>query len=138
MSYAGDVMPQQAWEILNDDPGAVLIDVRTQAEWAYVGIPDLASLGKQPMFLPWQVFPSMQVNPDFTQQLAGTGIAKDATMLFICRSGVRSRNAAMAMTAAGFTAAYNVAHGFEGDPDGSKHRGKVNGWKVDGLPWVQS
>ncbi|MCP5371109.1 MAG: rhodanese-like domain-containing protein [Hyphomicrobiales bacterium] len=138
MSYAGDVMPQDAWEMLSNDPAAVLIDVRTQAEWAYVGIPDLSGLGKQPLFLPWQVFPSMQVNPEFIQQLASVGLPPDTPMLFLCRSGVRSRSAAKAMTAAGYSRAYNVAHGFEGDPDSRKHRGRVNGWKMDGLPWVQS
>ena len=85
----------------------------------------------------WQVFPDMDVNPDFVDQVAAGGIGKDTPLLFICRSGVRSRYAAEAMTAAGFQKCYNVAGGFEGDPDDQGHRGTVNGWKVDGLPWRQ-
>ena len=47
MSYAGDVTPEQAWTVLRDEPGAALVDVRTRAEWSYVGLPDLADLGKE-------------------------------------------------------------------------------------------
>ncbi len=136
-AYAGDVAPRQAWEMLEGDSSAVLIDVRTKGEWAYVGVADLNSLEKQPLFVEWQYFPSQRINPDFCQQLAAYGLGKDVPLLFICRSGVRSKAAAIAMTAIGFAKCYNVSHGFEGDPDASKHRGTVNGWKIDGLPWVQ-
>ncbi len=136
-AYAGDVTARQAWDMLQGDPSAVLIDVRTEGEWAYVGIADLSSLEKQPLFVEWQHFPSMGVNPDFCQQLAAHGVGKDVLLLFICRSGVRSKAAAIAMTALGFAKCYNVSHGFEGDPDTSKHRSMINGWKTDGLPWVQ-
>jgi rhodanese-related sulfurtransferase len=77
------------------------------------------------------------VNPDFAGQVAAAGVERDAALLIICRSGIRSKAAAIALTAAGFGPCYNVATGFEGDPDPTKHRGTVNGWKVDGLPWVQ-
>ncbi len=136
-AYAGEVTPRQAWDILSGDPSAVLIDVRTQGEWAYVGTADLSSLEKQPLFVEWQHSPSMRVNPDFCEQLAAHGVGKDAPLLFICRSGVRSKAAAIAMTAHGLAKCYNVSHGFEGDPDSSKRRGTINGWKIDGLPWVQ-
>lgn len=136
-SYAGDIGPRQAWEMLERDPKAMLIDVRTPAEWAYVGVPDLSRIGKQPVFVPWQLFPSMQQNPQFIEHMQMTGVDPDAPLLFICRSGVRSRAAAIAMTERGYRACYNIASGFEGDPDVAKHRGTVNGWKVEGLPWMQ-
>jgi rhodanese-related sulfurtransferase len=137
-TYAGDISPKQAWEMLAGNPKAVLVDVRTPAEWSYVGVPDLRSVGKQPLFVPWLFFPSMDVNPQFAEHLEGTGLDRDAPLLFLCRSGARSRAAAMAMTARGFTSCYNVATGFEGDPDQGRHRGTISGWKADGLDWIQS
>jgi len=136
-TYAGDVTPQDAWDMLSRDPAAGLLDVRTPAEWAYVGIPDTAPLGRQPLLVPWMLFPGMQINADFAGQVAETGVDKNADLLIICRSGQRSQSAAIALTAAGFRACYNIAYGFEGDKDAAHHRGTVNGWKVDGLPWVQ-
>lgn len=135
--YAGDLMPRDAFEILKNDPDAVLIDVRTDAEWNWVGVPDLSAIGKQVEFVPWVIFPTMQPNPDFVHQATSGRAKKDAPVIFLCRSGVRSKGAAIAVTAAGYAKCYNLAHGFEGDPDGEKHRGTTNGWKVDGLPWVQ-
>lgn len=135
--YAGDLTPAQAWDLLAADPRAVLVDVRTRAEWAYVGVPDLGGLGKEPLFVSWQVFPDMRVNEDFCRQVAAVGAGPDTPLLFLCRSGVRSRSAAIAMTAAGFTCCYNVGTGFEGDRDEARHRATVGGWKVDGLPWMQ-
>ncbi len=136
-AYAGDITPQEAWDLLARDARAHLIDVRTQAEWAYVGIPDISSLGKQPLFVPWQLFPTMQMNPEFAHQVASSGVESDAPLIFICRSGQRSRLAAITMTAHGFTTCYNVGTGFEGTHDPARHRGTVSGWKVDQLPWVQ-
>lgn len=135
--YAGDITPAEAWQILEEDRRAVLVDVRTPAEWTYVGIPDLRSLGKQPVMVPWAMYPAMEINPDFAAQVSAAGVAPDVPVMFICRSGVRSRSAAIAMTAQGYATCYNVATGFEGDPDDSRHRGTISGWKVDGLPWVQ-
>jgi rhodanese-related sulfurtransferase len=137
-AYAGDIEPGEAWRILSEQPGAVLIDVRTPAEWAYVGVPDLSALGKQPVCVPWLLFPTMTVNDRCVEQVRAAGVGRDAPLVFICRSGARSRSAAIRMTAEGYGACYNVATGFEGDPDGQRHRGRVNGWKVDGLPWIQS
>jgi len=135
--YAGDVTPRDAWEILENDPEAVLVDVRTDAEFRYVGIPDLSSLKKEISFVSWQVFPSMSVNPDFAEQVINLGVSPETPILFLCRSGVRSKSAAQVMTGRGYEKCYNVSEGFEGDPDPSRHRGTVNGWKVAGLPWVQ-
>jgi rhodanese-related sulfurtransferase len=136
-AYAGDISPKQAWQMLSENPQAVLVDVRTDAEFAYVGNPDLSGLGKQVVRIPWKVFPAMAPNPDFVAKVGAVGVPKDAPLMFLCRSGVRSRDAAIAMTAAGFKACYNVAGGFEGDKDAAGHRGAVGGWKVDGLPWMQ-
>src|ERR1700704_902871 len=101
--YAGDVGPMTAWKILSEHKDAVLIDVRTRAEWNYVGLPDLDSIAKKPALLEWQVFPSMQPNPEFVSALAGAVTDKGAPLLFICRSGARSAAAAKAMTAAGYS-----------------------------------
>ncbi|MGE0713827.1 MAG: rhodanese-like domain-containing protein [Alphaproteobacteria bacterium] len=128
---------RDAWRLLAEDQGAVLVDVRTRPEWMFVGVPDLSTIGKKTSFLSWQVFPTMEVAGDFAEQLAKAGVAKDRTVLFICRSGARSRSAAIAATRAGYLHAHNVSDGFEGPPDGERHRGRIAGWKASGLPWVQ-
>jgi rhodanese-related sulfurtransferase len=136
--YAGDVAPKTAWKILSERPEAVLIDVRTRAEWNFVGVPDLAGVGKKPALLEWQIFPSMQPNADFVPSLAGGVANKDAPLLFLCRSGARSAAAAKAMTAAGYGTCLNVSDGFEGPLDGEAKRGSSQGWKASGLPWRQT
>jgi len=133
--YAGDVAPATAWKILSERKDAVLIDVRTRAEWNYVGLPDLDSIAKKPALLEWQVFPSMQPNPEFVAALSGAIANKDAPLLFLCRSGARSAAAAKAMTAAGYSTCINVADGFEGPLDAQAKRGSAGGWKAAGLPW---
>lgn len=136
--YAGDVSTTEAWNHLSNDPNAQLIDVRTQPEWSFVGTPDLGKLGKRPLFVSWQMYPEMSINPRFADELRGQGIAAGQPLYFICRSGARSRAAAKAMTATGLGPCYNVAGGFEGDLDADKHRGRLGGWKASGLAWVQS
>lgn len=136
-THAGVLTPKQTWEMLAENLDAVLIDVRTEAEYAWVGTPDLSSLGKDALNVSWKMFPDLEINPDFVSQVADAVPGKDAPLLFICRSGVRSLHAAEAMTEAGFTKCHNVAGGFEGKHDDDGHRGTVNGWKVDGLPWRQ-
>jgi rhodanese-related sulfurtransferase len=79
----------------------------------------------------------MEVNQNFVEHLENAGLGREAPLLFMCRSGARSRAAAIAMTARGFKNCYNVASGFEGDADRTRHRGTVSGWKVEGLPWLQ-
>ena len=137
-SFAGDIPVEEAWAVLKDEPDATLIDVRTDAEWSYVGVPDLTGLGKQPLLISWQRFPDMAINTEFIETLRRAGLSLDAANLFICRSGVRSRAAALAMAAEGFSRCYNVAEGFEGDKDACQHRGTTGGWKAAGLPWIQS
>ena len=132
-----DIGPKQVWQALQTDNQARLVDVRTDAEWNFVGLPDLGETGQDPVLIPWQTFPSMQVNGAFTDHLRQAGLTPENRLYFICRSGGRSRAAAQAAQAAGFPQAYNVADGFEGPPDADGHRGVEAGWKADGLPWRQ-
>lgn len=134
--YAGDLAPQQAWDLLASDPDATLVDVRTSAEWQWVGGADLAELGKRTVGIEW-VTSAGEPNGRFVEQLAEAGLSPEAPVLFLCRSGGRSAAAAQVATAAGYRTAYNVAEGFEGDHDAKGHRGTVNGWKVAGLAWRQ-
>ena len=136
--YAGDVAPTTAWKILSENKDAILIDCRTRAEWNYVGLPDLETLAKKPALIEWQVFPSMQPNPEFVAALSGALADKEAPLLFICRSGARSAAAAKAMSAAGYSTCLNVADGFEGPLDAQAKRGTAGGWKAVGLPWRQT
>lgn len=137
MSYAGDLSPSETFGLLGDEPAAVLVDCRTRAEWSYVGVPDISSLGKNVVFIEWSTFPEGTVNPDFVTQLEEAGVDRDQPVMFLCRSGVRSRAAASAAAAAGWHKAYNISDGFEGPPDDHGHRGSKSGWKVEGLPWRQ-
>ncbi len=136
-SYAGDVTSAEAFEILEQDGDAVLVDVRTTPEWQFVGVPDLRGIGKETVFLSWQAYPQMAVHTDFASALRAQGVGPEHKVLLLCRSGQRSRSAAMALTAAGYGQAYNVSDGFEGRLDSESHRGKAEGWKAAGLPWVQ-
>jgi rhodanese-related sulfurtransferase len=136
MSYAGDVTPQEAYAALAADEDAVLVDVRTTAEWNYVGLPDLRALGKRVICVEWERFPDGAVNGDFVEQLQDAGVPDGAPIYFVCRSGVRSVAAAKAASAAGLEPAYNVLEGFEGPHDEHGHRA-VSGWKNAGLPWRQ-
>jgi rhodanese-related sulfurtransferase len=136
--YAGDVAPATAWKILSERKDAVLIDVRTRAEWNFVGLPDLSGLDKKPALVEWQVFPTMQPNPEFAATLLSAVADKSAPLLFLCRSGARSAAAAKAMTAAGYSTCLNVADGFEGPLDAQARRGAAGGWKAEGLPWRQT
>lgn len=136
MSYAGDVDPTSTYAALEADPAATLVDVRTIAEWTYVGVPDLAQLGKRVIPVEWQHFPDGTRNEVFVEQLRSAGIAEGVPLYFICRSGVRSAAAAEVVTAAGLGPAYNVSEGFEGPLDRAGHRAS-SGWKVAGLPWRQ-
>ncbi|MDE8669754.1 rhodanese-like domain-containing protein [Pseudarthrobacter sp. H3Y2-7] len=130
MSYAGDLTPQEAWTKL--EQGAILVDVRTEGEWAHIGIPDTKATENDPLFIPW-TFPGGIPNPDFVDQLKQQAPEDTSTeLVFLCRSGQRSIAAALAATQAGFTS-YNVLEGFEGEPD--RYGGRtVNGWKNRGLP----
>jgi rhodanese-related sulfurtransferase len=135
--YAGDLTPEQTYAMLRSEPEAVLVDVRTVAEWSYVGLPDLGPLGKEVVRIEWVRFPDGAQNAGFTAQLIEAGVPASAPVAFLCRSGVRSRGAAATATAAGYGRAYNIIDGFEGQLDGEGHRG-VGGWKAAGLPWRQT
>lgn len=141
-SYAGDVGPREAWSALESDAKAALVDVRTNAEWSFVGIADLSSAGKRALLQEWQVYPSMQVDGGFADKVAAAlkagGADEGAPVYFLCRSGARSQAAAAALAAAGWTKAYNIEGGFEGPLDADRHRGRASGWKAEGLPWIQS
>ena len=137
MSYAGDLSPQEAWAKLED--GAILVDVRTEGEWAHIGIPDTTSAGgtrNDPLFIQWNLAGGIP-NARFIEQLklqlnSRPPTAQGTELVFLCRSGARSIAAAIAATEAGFTS-YNVLEGFEGEPDRYGER-TVNGWKNRGLP----
>jgi rhodanese-related sulfurtransferase len=138
MSYAGDITPLEAWKLLSDNPAAVLVDVRTDAEWRFVGVPDLSSLGRDVVYIEWNSSDGRR-NAEFLTELTDQVSPADAAerpVIFLCRSGNRSIGAAEVATEAGITPAYNVLDGFEGQlgPDG--HRGET-GWRAIGLPWKQ-
>ena len=136
LGYAENVSPSKAYAELQADPLAVLVDVRTSAEWSYVGLPDLTQAGKRVIALEWQHFPDGTPNTSFVEQLREAGADEGTPIYFLCRSGVRSVAAAKAATAAGLGPAYNISDGFEGRLDSDGHRA-VSGWKADGLPWRQ-
>lgn len=131
LPYEGAFLPIEAYEILQITPGAKLVDVRTQAELDWVGhIPDAVEIE-------WATYPGMKPNPYFITQLEQQ-VDKEALVLFICRSGARSHNAAITATKSGYTDSYNVLEGFEGDKDANKHRNVLGGWRARGLPWEQN
>ena len=140
--YAGDLPATEAFQMLADDPASVLIDVRTQAEWSFVGAPDLGSIGKTVLFQEWQSFPAMQADPDFAARLmarlTAAGVKPGTPLLFLCRSGARSRAAAIALTQAGWSPCLNISDGFEGPLDPWRHRNAVAGWRAGNLPWAQT
>jgi rhodanese-related sulfurtransferase len=142
VGYAGDLVSTEAYGLLAHDAASTLIDVRTQAEWTYVGAPDLQILGKAPLFLEWQAFPSMNVDAHFAARLSAMLEAVDvkhgASLVFLCRSGARSRHAAIAMTSAGWAPCFNISDGFEGPLDPLRHRSVIGGWKAANLPWTQT
>ena len=131
LPYAGALLPAEAYALMQKAPAAKLIDVRTRAEWDFVG--------KVPgsVMIEWQTYPASQPNPGFFDELKAQA-EKDAIVMFLCRSGARSHAAASAAGQIGYTRSYNVLQGFEGDKDAQGHRGSVGGWQFAGLPWIQS
>ena len=136
MDYAGDITPQESWKLLAENPESVLVDVRTAAEWNWVGVPDLSNLGRQVVFIEWNTAGGR--NQNFVADLIAAGVTPgERPVIFLCRSGNRSIPAAQAATAAGIAPAYNMLEGFEGQLDEHGHRG-ATGWRSEGLPWKQS
>lgn len=137
MSYAGDITPEEAWQVLVDNPEAVLVDCRTEAEWRFVGVPDISSLHRDVVYVEWSRTNGTR-NDGFVDDLLAAGVTPgERPVVFLCRSGNRSIGAAEVATAAGIAPAYNVLEGFEGNLDEQGHRG-TTGWKAIGLPWRQS
>lgn len=144
LSQVDELAPVATLTSLSETPSSALVDVRTRAEWAYVGLPDISATGRPLWTVEWMSFPAMAPDPDFVEHLLATaGGALSERLFFICRSGVRSLAAANAVSAAMTEIGQsvwctNVAEGFEGDLDAARHRGSRNGWQARGLPWVQS
>ncbi|MCB6184113.1 rhodanese-like domain-containing protein [Leeia sp. TBRC 13508] len=130
LPYAGAVEPKEAHQLLHALPNIKIVDVRTSAEWNFVGrVPSAVEIE-------WKTFPGMVPNPHFLEQLKRQVDAENI-VLFLCRTGARSHDAAALAQQHGYSAAYNILEGFEGDKDSEGHRGKVNGWKAHQLPWIQ-
>ena len=136
-----DWAPERVWKELEVNDGACLIDVRSKPEWIFVGVPDLSSIGRRVVFSEWISYPETRANPSFVEQVTHElGSHSLNTFFFICRSGVRSRAAAIEVSKSHAKAVQcvNVAEGFEGDLDHHRRRGYVNGWKFKKLPWRQT
>ena len=130
LPYLGEVTPHEAWDLLQSMPNVKLVDVRTQAEWQWVGVVPGAQL------IELKSYPSMANNPDFMTQLKAA-VGPENIVLFLCRSGARSDAAAALAAQHGYDSALNILEGFEGDLDSLGHRGGKNGWQAAGLPWTQ-
>ncbi len=129
-AYQGELLPQEAYKLLQLAPGAKLVDVRTRAEWDWVGrVPGAIEIE-------WNQYPGGVRNPNFVAELKRQ-VDPEALVLFLCRSGVRSIGAATAATEAGYANCHNILEGFEGDKDANGHRGNIGGWRKNGLPWIQ-
>ena len=130
LPYQGALTPAESWQVLQLAPGAKLVDVRTRAEWDWVGrIPGAVEIE-------WNQYPGGGRNPHFAAELRRQ-VDPEALVMFICRSGVRSIAAAAQASELGYTNCYNVLEGFEGDRDARGQRNKIGGWRHAGLPWHQ-
>jgi rhodanese-related sulfurtransferase len=124
--------PRQTWDYLQAHPEALFVDVRMEIEYLYVGHPPGV------VHVAWYEYPEMQAHPDrFVAQVQREGGTPERPVVLLCRSGKRTVEAGLALEAAGFTEVVNVLHGFEGDLDEHFQRGRLNGWRSDGLPWEQ-
>ncbi|MBC7489691.1 MAG: rhodanese-like domain-containing protein [Glaciimonas sp.] len=133
LAYSGAFTPTEAYTLLKADPGAVLVDVRTNAERDWVG--RVVINEKQHVSLQWAQYPGGIPNPDFLSQLAK--IAEKGTILiFLCRSDIRSRLAATLATEHGYHNSFDILEGFEGDKNANGHRKSISGWCKAGLPWI--
>jgi len=127
-----NLTPQQSWDLMQSNSSAVMIDVRTKMEHVFVGKP------LEAIHVPWKEAPEWRLNSTFIQQVEQIVMDKTTPVLLLCRSGMRSLEAANALEVAGFTHLINVLEGFEGDLDENHHRGNLNGWRYSQLPWEQA
>lgn len=129
LPYAGALTPTEVFEAISQDSAIKLVDVRSRAELELVGRVPLA------MHIEWAFYPGMVANPEFCDQLQKQ-VDKDSTVIFMCRTGGRSHNAALLAQKLGYTKVYNMLEGFEGEANEHKQRTLINGWKHAGLPWT--
>ncbi len=135
LAYAGAITPKDAWTLLQTNHETILVDVRSQAELDWVGYVDL--FDDRWIHIEWNVYPNNSRNPEFLELLE-EAVNKNQTLLFLCRSGVRSHHAATFASEHGYTQAFNILEGFEGEKNPQGHRGRSGGWKHANLPWLQS
>ena len=129
LSYAGAVSPVEAHHLAQH--GARIVDVRTHAEWHYVGhVPDS-------ILIEWIRYPGGEPNPRFIGELAAR-CGREDLILLLCRSALRSHAAATLAAQSGFRFVFNILEGFEGGRDSQGRRGSSGGWRNAGLPWEQS
>ena len=141
LAYAGEVSPMDAYQIMSEEE-CLMVDVRSLPEWQFTGSADLDSTRSKMLMISWKSYPNFAINPEFARQLEGAmkdvpGAREDVPLFFLCKTGGRSLDAAVAMTALGYRRCYNVSGGFEGDQNEKGQRASVNGWKAAGLPWRQ-
>lgn len=134
LPYAGALTPKEAYEVLQANPQALLVDVRSKAELDLVGrIPGALNVE-------WAFYPGMVANENFAEQLVAEldsrNAGKNSILLFLCRTGGRSNNAAAVAASLGYAQVYNTLEGFEGEANADKQRTMINGWKHAGLPWA--
>ncbi len=134
-----ELSPTAAWELIQDDHRAVLVDIRSSMEFLFVGHPVGA------VHVPWIDEPTWEVNPDFVMEIrklmlggAVCDVEKGcAPIILICRSGKRSKEAGNHLVEAGLTHVYHINEGFEGELNDHHQRSAVGGWRFHGLPWEQ-
>ena len=139
MNYAGEIFSDKAFEILKSEKNSFLVDVRTLPEWTFSGYPDLSYIGKDTKRISWKIYPNMNLNQNFLQQIENEILDKNSQIFFMCKTGGRSLDAAIFATEiGGYKNCFNITNGFEGDANENNQRGKINGWKALNLPWLQA
>jgi rhodanese-related sulfurtransferase len=134
-----DITPQEAWDLMSEDPRALLVDIRSSMEYLFVGHP------KGAVHVAWIDEPDWKVNPNFSTEIrklilggvVHAGEIGSAPVMLICRSGKRTIDAGNQLLEDGLTNVYNVTQGFEGDLDDKHHRSTMGGWRCADLPWEQ-
>ena len=132
--FRGEVTTEEAWNLLQKEKGAMLVDVRTEHEWDFIGVPDLAAVDKVVVKLSWRLLPEMELNTEFEKTLMAQIPSRETPIYFMCKGGGRSAEAAAAMTQLGYTQCYNILGGFEGRASAPQHKG----WQQANLPWSKA